>query len=123
MRNFLGILILSLTLSSCSPDPENFVGMDSSWIKPLTILFIICAVIVLIFVILMNHLHKKKYSFNFFGGLAFLAGPGIITFICYILMAVSGFLILSFFSNIIFVIAMLLGVGAFVVSYLENKKK
>ena len=123
MKKLLGIVVLGLLLGGCTPDPTNFIGMDSSWIKPLTILFIICAVVVLLFVTLMNHLHKKKYSFDFFDGLAFLAGPGIITFICYILMAVSGFLILSFFSNIIFVILMLCGVGIFVSSYLENKKK
>ena len=52
-----------------------------------------------------------------------MAGPGIITFICYILMALSGFLLISFWSNIIVSIAVLMGVIAFIVSYIEGKKK
>jgi len=110
-------------LSGCTPDPENFIGMDSSWVKPLVFLFIICAVIVLIFVGTMNHLTKNKYSFGFFDGLSFLAGPGLITAICYILMVFSGFLIISFFSNIIIIIAILMGIGALAVGYSESKKK
>ena len=97
MKKLLGILVLGLLLSGCTPDPENFIGMDSSWVKPLVILFIICAVIVLIFLSTMNHLEKKNHSFGFFAGLFFLAGPGLITAICYILMVFSGFLIISFF--------------------------
>jgi len=116
-------VVLGLLLSGCTPDPENFIGMDSSWVKPLVILFIICAVIVLIFVGTMNHLTKNKYSFGFFGGLSFLAGPGLITAICYILMVFSGFLIISFFSNIIIIIAILMGIGALAVGYSESKKK
>ena len=123
MKKILPKILFTLVLSGCAPDPENFVGMDSSWIKPLAILFVICAIIVIIFVISVNQLHKKKYSFNFFDGVAFLAGPGIITFICYILMAISGFLLISFWSNIIVSIAILMGVMAFVVSYIEGKKK
>jgi len=123
MKKLLAILVLSLLLSGCTPDPENFIGMDSSWVKPLVILFIICAVIVLIFVGTMNHLTKNKYSFGFFDGLSFLAGPGLITAICYILMVFSGFLIISFFSNIIIIIAILMGIGALAVGYSESKKK
>ena len=108
MKKILGIVGLGLLLSGCTPDPKNFIGMDNSWIKPLIILFIICAVIVLIFLGTINHLTKKKYSFNFFEGITFLAGPGLITAICYIVMAISGFLIISFFSNIIISIAILL---------------
>ena len=123
MKKLLGIVVLGLLLSGCTPDPKNFIGMDNSWIKPLIILFIICAVVVLIFYGTINHLTKKKYSFNFFDGIAFLAGPGLITAICYIVMVISGFLIISFFSNIILTIAILFGVGALAVGYLENKKK
>ena len=123
MKKLLGIVVLGLLLSGCTPDPKNFIGMDNSWIKPLIILFIICAVIVLIFLGTINHLTKKKYSFNFFDGIAFLAGPGLITAICYIVMVISGFLIISFFSNIILTIAILFGVTALVVGYLEDKKK
>ena len=123
MKKLLGIVVLGLLLSGCTPDPKNFIGMDNSWIKPLIILFIICAVIVLIFVGTINHLTKKKYSFNFFDGIAFLAGPGLITAICYIVMVITGFLIISFFSNIILTIAILFGVTALVVGYLEDKKK
>ena len=123
MKKFLGIVVLGLLLIGCTPDPKNFVGMDNSWIKPLVILFIICAVIVLVFLSTINHLEKKKYSFDFFDGISFLAGPGLITAICYIVMVISGFLIISFFSNIILTIAILFGVGALAVGYLENKKK
>ena len=123
MKKLLAILVLSLLLSGCTPDPENFIGMDSSWVKPLVILFIICAVIVLIFLSTMNHLEKKNHSFGFFDGLSFLAGPGLITAICYILMVFSGFLIISFFSNIIIIIAILMGIGALAVGYSESKKK
>ena len=123
MKKLLGIMVLGLLLSGCTPDPENFIGMDSSWVKPLVILFIICAVIVLIFLGIMNHLEKKKHSFGFFDGLSFLAGPGLITAICYILMVVSGFLIISFFSNIIIIIAILMGIGALAAGYSESKKK
>ena len=123
MKKLLGILVLGLLLSGCTPDPENFIGMDSSWVKPLVILFIICAVIVLIFLSTMNHLEKKNHSFGFFAGLFFLAGPGLITAICYILMVFSGFLIISFFSNIIIIIAILMGIGALAVGYSESKKK
>ena len=123
MKKLLGIVVLGLLLSGCTPDPKNFVGMDNSWIKPLVILFIICAVIVLIFLGTINHLEKKKYSFDFFDGISFLAGPGLITAICYIVMVISGFLIISFFSNIIITLAILFGVGALVAGYLQNKKK
>ena len=123
MKKLLFTILFTLVLSGCAPDPVNFVGMDNSWIKPLAILFVICAIIVIIFVISVNQLHKKKYSLGFFEGVAFLAGPGIITFICYILMALSGFLLISFWSNIIVSIAVLMGVIAFIVSYIEGKKK
>lgn len=123
MKKLLGIVFLGLLLIGCTPDPENFIGMDNSWVKPLVILFIICAMIVLIFVGTMSHLTKKKYSFGFFDGLSFLAGPGLITAICYILMVFSGFLIISFFSNIIIIIAILMGIGALAVGYSESKKK
>tara|TARA_E500000178_G_C16741581_1_gene626239 strand:+ start:204 stop:575 length:372 start_codon:yes stop_codon:yes gene_type:complete len=123
MKKLIGIVALGLLLSGCAPDPKNFIGMDNSWIKPLVILFIICAVIVLVFLSTINHLEKKKYSFNFFDGISFLAGPGLITAICYIVMVISGFLIISFFNYIILIIVILFGVGALVAGYLENKKK
>ena len=116
-------MVLGLLLNGCTPDPENFIGMPSSSIKVLVVLFIICGVIVLIFLGTMYHLEKKKYSFGFFDGLSFLIGPGLITTICYIVMVVSGFLIISFFSNIIIIIAILMGIAVFVVEYTQNKKK
>ena len=79
MKKLLGIVVLGLLLNGCTPDPENFIGMPISSIKVLVVLFIICGVIVLIFLGTMNHLEKKKYSFGFFDGLSFLIGPGLIT--------------------------------------------
>ena len=123
MKKHLEIMAIGFLMSGCTPDPKNFIGMDSSWIRPLVILFIICAVIVLIFLGIYNYLEKEKVSLDFFEGLAFLAGPGLITAICYFVMAISGFLIISFFSNIIISIAILLGAGVLVAGYYENKKK
>lgn len=111
-----------LFLNGCTPDPKNFIGMDSSWIKPLIVLFLISGAIVLIFLGITHQIHKKKYSFGFFEGLAFLIGPGLFTAICYIILAVSGFLIISFYSNIILIIVFLVGASAFLVEYLDNKK-
>ena len=123
MKKHLEITAIGFLMSGCTPDPKNFIGMDSSWIRPLVILFIICAVIVLIFLGIYNQMEKNKVSLDFFEGLAFLAGPGLITAICYFVMAISGFLIISFFSNIIISIAILLGAGVLVAGYYENKKK
>ena len=123
MKKHLEITAIGFLMNGCTPDPKNFIGMDSSWIRPLVILFIICAVIVLIFLGIYNYLEKEKVSLDFFEGLAFLAGPGLITAICYFVMAISGFLIISFFSNIIISIAILLGAGVLVAGYYENKKK
>ena len=129
MKKFLGILVLGLLLSACTPDPKNFIGMDNSWIKPLATIFVICAVVVGLFLIWFNKANKENNNYaeddltTFLGGLSFLAGPGLITAICYIVMVISGFLIISFFSNIILTIAILFGVTALVVGYLEDKKK
>ena len=129
MKKLLGIVVLSLLLSGCTPDPKNFIGMDNSWIKPLAIIFVICAVVVGLFLIWFNKANKENNNYaeddltTFLGGLSFLAGPGLITAICYIVMVISGFLIISFFSNIILTIAILFGVTALVVGYLEDKKK
>ena len=123
MKKHLEITAIGFLMNGCTPDPKNFIGMDSSWIRPLVILFIICAVIVLIFLGIYNQMEKNKVSLDFFEGLAFLAGPGLITAICYFVMAISGFLIISFFSNIIISIAILLGAGVLVAGYYENKKK
>ena len=123
MKKHLEITAIGFLMNGCTPDPKNFIGMDSSWIRPLVILFIICAVIVLIFLGIYNQMEKNKVSLDFFEGIAFLAGPGLITAICYFVMAISGFLIISFFSNIIISIAILLGAGVLVAGYYENKKK
>ena len=129
MKKLLGIVVLSSLLSGCTPDPKNFIGMDNSWIKPLAIIFVICAVVVGLFLIWFNKANKENNNYaeddltTFLGGLSFLAGPGLITATCYIVMVISGFLIISFFSNIILTIAILFGVGALAVGYLENKKK
>ena len=129
MKKLLGIVVLGLLLSGCTPDPKNFIGMDNSWIKPLAIILVICAVVVGLFLIWFNKANKENNNYaeddltTFLGGLSFLAGPGLITAICYIVMVISGFLIISFFSNIILTIAILFGVTALVVGYLEDKKK
>ena len=129
MKKLLRIVVLSLLLSGCTPDPKNIIGQDTSWIKPLAIIFVICAVVVGLFLIWFNKANKENNNYGeddlttFLGGISFLAGPGLITFICYLGMLISGFLIISFFSNIIFTIGILFGVGALVAGYLENKKK
>ena len=128
MKKLLRIVVLGLLLSGCKPLPENFVGMDSSWIKSLTVLFFICAAIVGIFLIWFNKANKEKKVSDddlsdFLGGISFLAGPGLFTAICYIVMVVSGFLLISFyiktFLAIIVSIVALFGATAL---FLDKKK-
>tara|TARA_B100001059_G_scaffold23021_1_gene18426 strand:- start:245 stop:637 length:393 start_codon:yes stop_codon:yes gene_type:complete len=130
MKKLLGIVVLGLFLSGCDPAPKNFVGMDSSWLKPLIVLFLICALIVGIFLIWFQKANKKGNNVHdddfttVLSGIAFLAGPGLITAICYIVMAVSGYLILSFFfKSVLVAIAILMGIGALAVGYVQSKKK
>ena len=129
MKKLLGFVVLGFLLSGCTPAPKNIIGQDTSWIKPYAIIFVICAVVVGLFLIWFNKANKENNNYaeddlsTFLGGLSFVAGPGLITAICFIVMAISGFLIISFFSNIVLTIAILFGVGALAVGYLENKKK
>ncbi len=130
MKKLLGIVVLGLLLSGCDPAPKNFVGMDSSWLKPLIVLFLICALIVGIFLIWFQKANKKGNNVHdddfttVLSGIAFLAGPGLITAICYIVMVVSGYLILSFFfKSVLVAIAILMGIGALAVGYVQSKKK
>ena len=123
MKKFLLNISFILFLSSCAPDQKNIIGMDNSWIKPLAIIFSICAAIVLVFVITTFSLGKKNYSFNFFEGTAFLAGPVLITLICYFLMAITGFLLVTFWSNILVgIIIFFIAMGLFL-SSIQGKDK
>ena len=105
MKKIFWVIVLGLLLSGCTPDPKNFIGMDNSRIKPLAIIFVICAVVVGLFLIWFNKANKENNNYaeddlsTFLSGLSFVAGPGLITAICFIVMAISGFLIISFFSN------------------------
>ena len=130
MKKLLGIVVLGLLLSGCTPDPTNVVGMDNSWIKPLLVMFLICAVVVGIFLISMSVLDKKNSTenpvFGFCGGLSFLVGPGLIAVICFIALAITGFLIVTFYSNLVITIIILFiafgVIMSFISDYLDKKK-
>ena len=130
MKKLLGIIVLGLLLSGCTPDPTNVVGMDNSWIKPLAVIFLICTVVVGIFLISLFVLDKKNSPenpiFGFWGGLSFLVGPGLIAGICFITMAITGFLMVTFYSNLVVTIIILFIVFGIIMSFISDhldKKK
>lgn len=117
-------------IGGCTPDPTNIVGMDNSWIKPLSVIFLICTVVVGIFLISIFVLDKKNSPenpvFGFWGGLSFLVGPGLIAGICFITMAITGFLIVTFYSNLVVTIIILFIVFGIAMSFISDhldKKK
>ena len=125
MKKLLGILVLGLLLGGCTPDPTNLIGMDTSWIKPLTFIFLFCSVVVGIFLIVMFVLDKKnspeKPVFDFWGGLSFLVGPGLIATICFFTMAITGFLIVTFYSNLVVTIIILFIALGIIMSFISDR--
>ena len=121
MKKLLGILVLGLLLSGCSPTNENFIGLTDSAIKPLLIIFLVSLVVVTIFVVHFNSANKKGY--DFWGGLGYLIGPAPIGIISIIVLIISGVLLISFFGSVLVALAILMGIGALAVGYSQSKKK
>ncbi len=133
MKKLLGFVVLGFLLSGCTPAPKNIIGQDTSWIKPYTIIFVICAVVVGLFLIWFNKADKENKKFSddeltdFVAGVSFLAGPGLFTAICYVIMVITGFLLASFYIKTILAIiipAIVLFVATlFILDKILDKKK
>ena len=122
MKKLLSIIFLSLLLGTYAYSAHGPLGMSDKMIKPLFIIGVVCSVIIGSILFYTHNLNKNS-SLNFWEGLAFIAGPGLLLIISSIILFFVVFCLWFFyFKYVLIFLGIIFGLG-FILVFMENAKK
>ena len=122
MKKLLGIIVVGLLLSTYAYSAHGPLGMSDKMIKPLIIIGVVCSVIIGSILFYTHNLNKNS-SLNFWEGLTFIAGPGLLLIISSIILFFVVFCLWFFyFKYVLIFLGIIFGLG-FILVFMENAKK